>query len=211
MRFPRGNLEMWWGKPRSWVKLRHKVRPDGTTQFRLDDALPSQVQIRLGKSMGYWYECSRGTYKTNDILQAWGLRASGHLAKDQVSKHKRPISPETGRGLLFCAPHTIRGIPQNVVQKFRIIRNPFVLQDPTTQPTSPDCSKCSKLIGGILPAKKESSLAHASVYPLQTHYTYYRGGEVPARLGPSGRCLGGLPSVSVELAETQTYLCVPLC
>lgn len=67
---PRGNLELWWlSAPKSWEKLREKVQPDGTAEFHLPDPPPSEVQVRLGKSMGYWYECSTGVYNTNDILQ----------------------------------------------------------------------------------------------------------------------------------------------
>jgi hypothetical protein len=66
----RGNLEMKWGKPREHERaLKEKIGPDGTAAFHLDDPPPVRVRIRLGKSMGYWYECSPGTYDTNEILQ----------------------------------------------------------------------------------------------------------------------------------------------
>jgi hypothetical protein len=67
----RGNLELRWNKPREKHErtLKEKIGPDGAAAFHLDDPPPAQVRIRLGKSMGYWYECSPSSYATNEILQ----------------------------------------------------------------------------------------------------------------------------------------------
>ena len=66
----RGNLEMKWGKPREHEgAIKEMIGPDGTAAFHLGDPLPARVRIRLGKSMGYWYECSPSSYETNEILQ----------------------------------------------------------------------------------------------------------------------------------------------
>jgi len=64
----RGNLELTWQKPGEHERvLEEKIAPDGAAAFHLDD-LPVRVSIRLGKSMGYWYICSPGSYNTNEVL-----------------------------------------------------------------------------------------------------------------------------------------------
>jgi protein-S-isoprenylcysteine O-methyltransferase Ste14 len=67
-RIPRGSLEMRWGKRPDQV-LREKIDPDGAVTFLLNDPLPTRVEIQLGKSMGYWYSCSPGSYDAKDVLQ----------------------------------------------------------------------------------------------------------------------------------------------
>jgi hypothetical protein len=75
---PRGNIEMRWGQPRDHARvLREKIMPDGTAAFHLDDPLPSRVRVRLGKSMGYWYECSSGNYDASEVL--------GHGVSEQTN------------------------------------------------------------------------------------------------------------------------------
>src|SRR6266446_6956157 len=76
----RGNLEMRRNKPREHERaLKEKIGPDGTAEFHLDDPPPVRVRIRLGKSMGYWYGCSQGSYETNEVLQ------HGASEKDDIS------------------------------------------------------------------------------------------------------------------------------
>jgi hypothetical protein len=65
---PRGSIEMKWGKRPDQV-LSEKIAPDGTATFQLNDPLPTRVVIQLGKSMGYWYSCSPGSYDASDVLQ----------------------------------------------------------------------------------------------------------------------------------------------
>src|ERR1700734_2479493 len=65
----RGNLKLTWHKPGERERVvKEKIASDGTAAFHLDDS-PVRVSIRLGKSMGYWYECSPGSYETSEILQ----------------------------------------------------------------------------------------------------------------------------------------------
>ena len=67
---PRGSLEMRLDTHTDHTRvLRGKIDPAGTATFQLNDPLPTRVEIRLGKSMGYWYECSPGRYDANDVLQ----------------------------------------------------------------------------------------------------------------------------------------------
>ncbi len=69
-RFSAGNLEMRWNKPREHERVqKEEIGPDGAAAFYLDDPPPVRVRIRLGKSTGYWYECSPGSYATDEIMQ----------------------------------------------------------------------------------------------------------------------------------------------
>jgi hypothetical protein len=80
----RGNLELTWHKPGEHEQvLKEKIGPDGAAAFHLDDP-PVRVSIRLGKSMGYWYECSPGSYNTNEVLST-----------------ESPSKPTIGRTLSF--------------------------------------------------------------------------------------------------------------
>jgi hypothetical protein len=69
---PRGSLEMrLWGTHLDHGRvLREKIDRDGTATFQFSDPLPTRVEIRLGKSMGYWYYCSPGSYDGKDVLQS---------------------------------------------------------------------------------------------------------------------------------------------
>jgi hypothetical protein len=50
--------------------LREKIDLGGTAMFELPNPVPARIEIRLGRSMGYWYECSPGKYAANDVLQS---------------------------------------------------------------------------------------------------------------------------------------------
>jgi hypothetical protein len=111
---PHGNLEMKWNKPRSQATLRQKIRSDGTAEFKLDDPLPARVRIRLGKSMGYWYACSRGDYETNAVVEHGISEQADIWPKTKFPNISDRFHPKTGRDLLFRLPHTIRRVPEGV-------------------------------------------------------------------------------------------------
>ncbi len=108
---PRGNLEMRWAKPNSPVPgsgrnrlatLRQKIQPDGTARFSLDDPLPLRVRIDLGKSMGYWYPCSRGDYETNDILQHGVSEQADPWPKTKFPNISDRFHPKSGEVYYFA-------------------------------------------------------------------------------------------------------------
>ena len=98
----RGNLEMRWGGSRSQMKLRQEIRPDGTAEFKLDDPLPSRVQIYLGKSMGYWYECSQGDYDTKEVVERGVSEQADIWPKTKFANISSQFHPKPGEIYYFA-------------------------------------------------------------------------------------------------------------